>query len=246
MGRKRQGAAVDPVARRIRARRVERGFSLRGLARAAHLQAGSHVLHIENGEKVPSPAVAVRLAEALGDDVALYRAWATARHRGDLATTLAAAAEVERRLEPARGGAAPAGVALIAADHDPGDAAEPACAVLDRVVVDPRVLGAADAAVGAPFAVRVTAAMAARCRGALRAGEVAVVARGQVDPLFPHRVYAVRHAGGVVLGHAVTVADTVVVAGREPDVPEIHVAFDPRRRVRVLLGRVVLTLRPWL
>ena len=222
------------------------GLSLRGLARAARLQAGSHVLHIENGDKVPSPDVAARLAEALGDDVALYRAWATTRHRGDLATTLAAAAEVERRLDSARGRAGSAGVPLIAADHDPGAEPEPACAVLDRVVVDPRVLGAAEANLGSPFAVRVTAAMAARCRGALRSGEVAVVARGQVDTLFPHRVYAVRHAGGVALGHAVTVADTVVVAGREPDVAELHVAFDPRRRARVLLGRVVLTLRPWL
>ena len=236
--------SADPVARRIRARRVELGLSLRGLARAARLQAGSHVLHIENGEKVPSPEVAARLAEALGDDVALYRAWATTRHRGDLASTLAAAAEVERRLEPGPGGAPPMGVPVIAADHDPGDGREPACAVLDRVVVDPRVLGATEG--GAPFAVRVTAAIAARCRGALRPGEVAVVARGQVDTLFPHRVYAVRHAGGVALGHAVTVADTVLVAGREPDVPELHVAFDPRRRARVLLGRVVLTLRPWL
>jgi transcriptional regulator with XRE-family HTH domain len=242
----------DPIAARIRSRRLERGLSVRELASRAGLKAGSFVLHIENSERLPSPDVAGRLAEALGDDPSLYRAWATARRRGDVTTTLAAAMELAGRLAalgsaagPGPGPAARTPVPLIAEGADPGDGAGPACAVLDRVEVDVRFLPATTATAG-PFAVRASAASSARCRGTLRPGEVAVVARGGVDELFPHRVYAVRHAGGVALGHAATVADTVLVAGRDPDVPELRVSFDPRRRERVLLGRVVLTLRPWL
>ena len=54
--------------------------------------APSHIFHIENGTKVPSQELAVRLARALGEDEDLYRAWARARSRSDFYTAVDSAA----------------------------------------------------------------------------------------------------------------------------------------------------------
>ena len=76
--------AVDPVAARIRSRRLALGWSLKRLSEAAGGLAPSFLFNIENGRKVPSEEVAVRIARALEDDAheATYRAWALAKSRG--------------------------------------------------------------------------------------------------------------------------------------------------------------------
>lgn len=76
--------AVDPVAARIRSRRLGLGWSLKRLSEAAGGLAPSFLFNIENGRKVPSEEVAVRIARALEDDAheATYRAWALAKSRG--------------------------------------------------------------------------------------------------------------------------------------------------------------------
>jgi transcriptional regulator with XRE-family HTH domain len=62
----------------------------------------SYISLIENGHKVPDAAVAWALARALGDDPELYAAWVRARKRSDLASALAAAQMLERRLAEIR------------------------------------------------------------------------------------------------------------------------------------------------
>ena len=77
-------AVEDPVALRIRERRLGLGWSLKRLSEATGGLAPSFLFNIENGRKVPSEDVAVRIAHAL-DDVAYeatYRAWARAKSRG--------------------------------------------------------------------------------------------------------------------------------------------------------------------
>jgi len=75
----RRPAGPDPIARRIRRKRELLGWSLEELATKAGLKARSYVHHIESGTRVPSEDVAVRIAEALGEDVEVFRAWARVR-----------------------------------------------------------------------------------------------------------------------------------------------------------------------
>lgn len=77
-------AADDPVAGRIRLRRLELGWSLKRLSEATGGLAPSFLFNIESGRKVPSEDVASRIAHALGDSAyeATYRAWARAKSRG--------------------------------------------------------------------------------------------------------------------------------------------------------------------
>lgn len=79
-----RAAADDPVASRIRARRLELGWSLKRLSEATGGLAPSFLFNIENGRKVPSEDVAARIAHALDDGQyeATYRAWARAKSRG--------------------------------------------------------------------------------------------------------------------------------------------------------------------
>lgn len=90
--------AQDPVARRIQERRTEFGWSLAELAERAGLRAPSHIFHIEAGEKIPSEEVAVRLADALGEDREVFRAWARLRGRSDLRSALSAARTLDASL----------------------------------------------------------------------------------------------------------------------------------------------------
>src|SRR2546422_1028215 len=94
--RSRAAQPLDWVADRIRARRLALGLTLGQVSERAGLRSPSFVFHIERADKAPSEATAVALARALGDDVELYRAWAKARNRADLATALAAAATLQR------------------------------------------------------------------------------------------------------------------------------------------------------
>jgi transcriptional regulator with XRE-family HTH domain len=76
--------ADDPVANRVRERRLALGWSLKRLSDAAGGLAPSFLYNIENGRKVPSEDVAVRIAHALEDAAheETYRAWARAKSRG--------------------------------------------------------------------------------------------------------------------------------------------------------------------
>jgi transcriptional regulator with XRE-family HTH domain len=66
---------------RIRRRRAERRLTGTDLAQRAGIST-SYVSLIENGAKVPDEDIAARLAQALDDDPALYRAWARAARLG--------------------------------------------------------------------------------------------------------------------------------------------------------------------
>jgi len=90
----------DPVAQRLRQRRQALGLSLQRLAQLVGIRAASHIHHIENGEKIPSEELALRLGQALGDEPALYRAWVRARQRGDLEVAQEAVRELDRLLGP--------------------------------------------------------------------------------------------------------------------------------------------------
>jgi len=103
--RKKAGGRPDWVAHRIHERRTTLGLTLSQLAKKAQVRAPSYIFHIENGERVPSEAVAVRLARALEDDVELYRAWALARNRADLSTVFRAASTLKRLLDDMAPGA---------------------------------------------------------------------------------------------------------------------------------------------
>lgn len=75
-----RGLARLPIHRRIRRLREEKGLAAYELAKLAGISP-SYLSLIEGGEKVPSEEVALRLADALGDDRELYRGWAHAGGR---------------------------------------------------------------------------------------------------------------------------------------------------------------------
>ena len=80
----------DPIGKRIKDLRVGLGLTLQDLADRVGI-APSHVFHIENGDKVPSEDLAVKIARALREDEDLYRAWARARSRSDFYTAVESA-----------------------------------------------------------------------------------------------------------------------------------------------------------
>jgi len=99
-------AAADPIARRLRDLRLSRGMTLKTLAlRAVQRLAASrpssarkegtvsvsYLSLIENGHKVPDEPIAVAIAEVLGEDAALLRAWVRARKRAPLDAAISAA-----------------------------------------------------------------------------------------------------------------------------------------------------------
>lgn len=110
-------------------------------ARRAAVSTG-YLCLIENGRKVPNEPVARAIAEALGDDPALYAAWVAARKRSDLPTALAAARLLGEALAWPRP-AAPAAptppassvsgtrlrVPVIREGDDPGEGLRPVCPV---------------------------------------------------------------------------------------------------------------------
>lgn len=156
----------DPVAARIRALRLGMGWSLKRLSEASGGLAPSFLFNIENGRKVPSEDVAVRIATALGDheQEATYRAWARVKSRGrngradhdamlsaweQLRRGFGAPIETEapraaRAAEPAHG-ARDAGrlrVPVLAAAIDPGDGVRPpAERVVNTLSLDPSIYG---------------------------------------------------------------------------------------------------------
>ena len=89
---------ADPICTMIQERRKALGWSLAKLAAAAEIKSPAYILYIESGRKIPSEAVASRLAKALGEDPVLLVAWARVRSRGDLDTALEGARTLSRLL----------------------------------------------------------------------------------------------------------------------------------------------------
>ena len=182
-----------------------------------------YVSLIENGRKVPDEAIAVALADALGEDRALYRAWVRARKRADLDTALSAAEILKELLSglsppetsPAPGssrydaGSAPAPatslarlrVPVIPEGVDPGGSLRPACEVLEWLSLDASQLPPEwRDRLDRPFAWRLTGASVVRVRQRMRPPGYALVLRDFMPVTHDH-VYAVRHLGRVVLSH---------------------------------------------
>src|SRR2546426_10244425 len=194
----------DAGADRIRALRLSAGMTLRELARKATLAlspqsapgssgrtqfsvSAPYISLIENGHKVPDEAIAVALADALGEDRALYRAWVRTRKRADLGTALAAAETLKRMLaelsrprspatarsiEHSREGTPTPGTSLarlrvpvIPEGADPGESLRPSCEIVEWLS-----LNASDLPperrdhLDRPFAWRLSAAGVARVR----------------------------------------------------------------------------------
>ncbi len=206
-------SSPDPLGERLRSLRLARRLSYQQLALRAGIASRAFVFHVENGTKRPSEQVAVRLARALGEDEQLFAAWARLRSGGDLGTMLAAARRV--LVDPevaafAAGRWAPASAAraevsgtprlripLLSAGDDPGDDRHPACEVLDVLRLGEGALGEPEVLVR-PFAYVLTAPLLARVPDLGRAGHLAVLTRARA-PLDVHRVFAVRHGGGIEL-----------------------------------------------
>lgn len=161
-------AADDPVASRIRALRLEQGWSLKKLSEATQGLAPSFLFNIENGRKVPSAEVALRIAHALGDGEheETYRAWALAKSRGRTGRTdheaMARAWEHLRHAFASDGtpravtapadaatGSESAGrdlgrlrIPVLASAVDPGDAVRPPSElVINTLSLDPQLYG---------------------------------------------------------------------------------------------------------
>lgn len=160
--------ADDPVASRVRTLRLNAGWSLKRLSEETGGLAPSFLFNIENGRKVPSEDVAVRIANALGDSEheATYRAWALAKSRGRTGRTdhdamlrawellrnafsndtAAAQGGAVETTVPARDGAARdlgrLRVPVLASAVDPGDAVRPpAELVINTLSLDPQLYG---------------------------------------------------------------------------------------------------------
>lgn len=196
----------DPVAVRIRALRLALGWSLKKLSESSGGLAPSFLFNIENGRKVPSEEVAVRICTALGDQEyeATYRAWARVKSRGrngriDHDAMLAAWEQLRRGFEPSvdsgaadiSGGARDAGrlrVPVLAAAIDPGDGVRPpAECVVNTLSLDPSIYGHdAERArerfvrLRRPFAFPLDSVQAERVKG-LPSGYLAVVTRDRID-----------------------------------------------------------------
>lgn len=114
-------AIADPIARRLRARRVELGLSLAQASARAGIKAPSFLHHIERGERIPSEEVVVWLAAALQEDDELLRAWVRLRRGAPLDLALAAAHLIERHLAE-NGGLNEAGSNGAQPEPNPGGA----------------------------------------------------------------------------------------------------------------------------
>jgi len=269
--RSREAPTPDWVAERIRARRLALGLTLGQLSERAGLRSPSFVFHLERGDKAPSEATAVALARALGDDVDLYRAWAKALNRADLATALAAAATLQR-LAGEVGVGPPAGeprgeesalptrdrvgatsregsahallrVPVIAEGADPGDGLLPASDVIETLRLDPRLLPPLDQ-LRRVFAYRVGEHWARRLPELLAPGDYALFSRG-MDPFAEGHVHAVRVGRRVELSRVASDGSTFSLSP-SPGFAGFSVAASDVTLLReVLVGRMVATIRKW-
>ena len=74
-----------PVGGHLRERREALGLTVRQIALRVGLResSASYLSQLESGAKTPHPALALRLAQALGDDPRIYLAWAATGKRSD-------------------------------------------------------------------------------------------------------------------------------------------------------------------
>ncbi len=251
----------DPVRDRLRRRRLSLGLSFQTIASRAGLRSAAYVFHIENGQRVPTEAVAIRLARAVGESEHVFAAWARALQRTDLRTVLSATRELLEDSElaayadgtwapheppaPSRGAGdsfARLRIPVIEAGADPGDALRPACPVLRTLSLDSRVLVDAEAWVR-PFAYVLDSECVRRVPD-LTAGRIAILTR-VAGPPSPDAVYGVRIGARVELAR-------VVWNGREllvmPGAGESDFIVIPAGNVSVvrehIAGRIAQVLDP--
>lgn len=218
-----KAASEDPVASRIRARRLALGWSLKKLSEATGGLAPSFLFNIENSRKVPSEDVAVRIAHAIDDahHEPTYRAWARAKSRGRTgridheamltawellrhpfgeAATECAPAEAATRTPEARD-TSRLRVPVLATASDPGDGVRPLPEqVINSLSLDPQTYGhdadlARDrfARLRRPFAFPLAEAQASRVR--LAGGTLAIVTRESPIAPEPRSAWVVRVGG---------------------------------------------------
>jgi len=217
----------DPIRDRLRNRRLLLGLTFQALADRAELKSAAYVFHIENGQRVPTEAVAVRLARALGENERAFAAWARALQRTDLKTVLDATRELLRDAELASFAAgtwAPTAEArterptrsskkidppiahasfarlripVLEAGDDPGPALRPACRVLRTLSLDARVVPDPETLVR-PFAY-VLGSETVRRTPELEPGGIAIFTRAH-GALEPAQIHAVRIRGRIELG----------------------------------------------
>jgi transcriptional regulator with XRE-family HTH domain len=215
-------AADDPVAGRIRLRRLELGWSLKRLSEATGGLAPSFLFNIENGRKVPSEDVAARIAHALEDGAfeATYRAWARAKSRGrtgriDHDAMLKAWEQLrspfgespgmpELSAPPATNGTAPRDgsrlrVPVLASPLDPGDGVRPVPEmIINTISLDPGLWGH-DAALARERFERLRRPFAfpldetQAARASLPGGYLAIVTRDPVGTPDPHAAYVLHY-----------------------------------------------------
>ena len=250
----------DPVALRIRERRLALGWSLKRLSESTGGLAPSFLFNIENGRKVPSEDVAVRIAQAL-DDVSFedtYRAWARAKSRGrtgriDHEAMLRAWEQLRNPFggacaapEPIMGPVRDAGrlrIPVLARPSDPGDGVRPLPElVINTLSLDPQAYGHDSelareryARLRRPFAFPLDEEHASRV--GLPANSLAVVTRESADPPDTRAVYVVRCNGRLE-----PVRGTALAGGSIPDTLRCEGLSSSESLRAAVVGRIDLVV----
>jgi transcriptional regulator with XRE-family HTH domain len=250
----------DPVALRIRERRLAMGWSLKRLSEATGGLAPSFLFNIENGRKVPSEDVAVRIAHAIDDapHEATYRAWARAKSRGrtgriDHEAMLRAWEQLRNPFggvmpapEPVAGPVRDAGrlrVPVLARAADPGDGVRPVPEmVINTLSLDPQIYGhdaelarERYARLRRPFAFPLDEEHASRV--GLPGNTLAVVTREGAEPPDTRAAYVVRCDGRLE-----TVRGTSLAGGGIPDALRAEGLTSSESLRAALVGRIDLVL----
>lgn len=251
----------DPVANRVRERRLSMGWSLKRLSEATGGLAPSFLFNIENGRKVPSEDVAVRIARALEDSAyeATYRAWARAKSRGrtgriDHEAMLRAWEQLRNPFgmaaspvaEPPPGPVRDAGrlrVPVLAMPSDPGDGVRPVPEmVINTLSLDPQIYGhdcemarERFSRLRRPFAFPLDDSLASHA--GLPGNMLAIVTREGADPPDTRATYVVRCDGRLEV-----VRGTALAGGGIPDALR-YVGFVDAESLRAaVVGRIDLLL----
>lgn len=257
----------DPVANRIRERRLALGWSLKRLSEATGGLAPSFLFNIENGRKVPSEDVAVRIAHALDDSPfeATYRAWARAKSRGrtgriDHEAMLRAWEQLRNPFgnggnggngnttspEPVAGPARDVGrlrIPVLAMPADPGDSVRPLPEmVINTLSLDPQAYGHDSELARERYArLRRPFAFPLDDEHASRVGlpgnSLAVVTREGADPPDTRAVYVVRCAGRLE-----PVRGTAMAGGGIPDALRAEGLSTSEALRAAVVGRIDLVL----
>ena len=251
----------DPVANRIRERRLALGWSLKRLSEATGGLAPSFLFNIENGRKVPSEDVAVRIAHALDDSPfeATYRAWARAKSRGrtgriDHEAMLRAWEQLRNPFgnsgaanpEPVTGPVRDMGrlrIPVLATSADPGDSVRPLPEmVINTLSLDPQAYGHDSelareryTRLRRPFAFPLDDEHASRV--GLPGNSLAVVTREGADPPDTRAVYVVRCAGRLE-----PVRGTALAGGGIPDALRVVGLATSEALRAAVVGRIDLVL----